>query len=174
MPSEHGILPFTSALSDILTCPATLPIAVLWAIQNQEDLESFQSLLFCSSWEPAVSFLCELYTGWFLVCFRVLFIADRDDWNSHKALLRLLSLYTGGFLMQHLSHPLVSGVNTWLKTHFKRMLTKQGVAVNIFSQKGTAGCSRTCSLHHVQYFIMFRIRMYKSIKNHQSAHKCGD
>lgn len=76
--------------------------------------------------------------------------------------------------MQHLSHPLMSGVNTWLKTHFRRMLTKQGVAVNIFSQKGTAGCSRSCSLDHVQYFIMFRIRMYKNIKNHQSAHKRGD
>lgn len=54
--------------------------------------------------------LCELYTGWFLVCFRALFLADSDNWNSHCS----FSVCTWDiFQCSNTSlNPLVCGVNT--------------------------------------------------------------
>lgn len=106
----HPHLPSYPAYSSTWSNPGTL--RKLSALSNPGT----QGKLLISvilKWSRASDlFFCEIYTGWFLVHFRVLFIADNNVWNSHKAILWLFSLYIRDPIMQHLSHPLVSGVNT--------------------------------------------------------------
>lgn len=73
--------------------------------------------------------------------------------------------------MQHLSQPTGVWCKHLMENSFKKNVNQTRCSC---SQKGTAGCSRSCCLDHLEYFITFRIRMYKNIKTHQSAHKCGD
>lgn len=163
MPSERGILPFTPAFRDLLLC---LP-PVLKQPKSRNFWKASHLCYFAKvNSQPSLS----LWTIYRLVFSMLLELSSSQTVTTE--------IPTAAFWFAHgiynatpLSIPLVCGVNTEWKTHFRRMLDQTRCSC---SQKGTAGCSRSCCLDHLEYFITFRIRMYKNIKTHQSAHKCGD
>lgn len=88
MPSEHGILPFTPAFSHILICLLPCPVPAKQActgrvagLDNPKEGTLGKLPISVTLQRSTASdlFLCELYTDWFLVCFRALFLADSDN-----------------------------------------------------------------------------------------------